>query len=637
MPNPQSILRDVRALGTSAPLRAGYEASKRTNFHRVLFREVPDHGHRSVSLPVGGVVPTSATARERCLGDAHAIIDEGVRVFGTRAPTGVTASWATDPLTLSCWPEGTPWWQIDIRTDARLSDVKHVWEAGRHRDLVVLARAAVLDPEGPWLATLTDMLMRWCRECRPEQGVHWYSSLELALRAIAWGQVITLVGDRMLDGLRAELDHQLVASARHLMVELPYTMSSMKNNHLLGDGLGLVVLGRLFPTHPSATRWGTIGDRLMLKQLARHMKPDGSMIEDSLSYHRFVLEMFIVRHLLGQAPAAITEAMRSASEHLVRIGATSGPVPQYGDWDEGRVLADSKDAGDVAGAAFLGLALAGVPLPGTAWDGYDELAWYVTPGSEGPAPEAASGSWTSGHFTGSASGPWRVWVKSALTQSHQHADLTSVWIQHDGTWVTQDPGTGTYNGPIQVRNGFRTSTAHPVWVPMGADLLGPHRAFRWERSDVPRGRGQTSIDDLAVHAVWHEAFGDRVLRVVLVDAAGVTIADRLPTDAGPWTMTVPTGAGSTELVTPGSAPTVSGQESPFAGWASETYGEWHPADWRMLTSPGGWVVWGAGRVGAVSDETATSLRLGDRVIEIVGDTVRVTRDDRTAVCEAPRA
>ena len=39
------------------------------------------------------------------------------------------------------------------------------------------------------------------------------------------------------------------------------------------------------------------------------MRPDGSMIEDSLSYHRFVLEMLIVRVLLGDAS---TETRTSA-------------------------------------------------------------------------------------------------------------------------------------------------------------------------------------------------------------------------------------------------------------------------------------------------------------------------------------
>lgn len=644
MPTPGGILRDVRALGTSAPLRAAYEASKRSNFHKVLFKALEDGGHRSRPVALGDVLPSSHVARERCLRDARAILDDGVRVFGRRAPTGISASWATDPLTLSCWPEDTPWWQIDIRSDARLSDVKYVWEAARHRDLVVLARAAALEPDGPWFRTLEQMLIRWCRECRPERGVNWYSSLELALRAIAWDQVLLLVGPRLTDGLRAELDHQLVASARHLMVELPYTMSSMKNNHLLGDGLGLVVLGRMFPSHPSSARWAKIGDRLMLKQLARHMKPDGSMIEDSLSYHRFVLEMFVVRHLLGDAPAEISKAMRQAAEHLVVLGVTSGPVPQHGDWDEGRVLADSSPAGDVTGAALLALHLSGTPQPAESFDRYDELAWYTHPHGDhaSSAPTAPAGLWSSGQFAGSTRGAWKVWVKRALTPSHQHADLTSVWIQHDGSWVTRDPGTGTYNGPLEIRNAFRTSGAHPVWTPKGTDLLGPHRAFRWESADVVRGDGCIADDTLDVHVVWHEAFGRRVLRIVLVDADGVTVLDRLPADGRGWTMTLPLGEAGERADTGAAGTTsVSGAQTPFAGWHSDTYGSWTPSTWLRVEGHEGWQVWGAGTVRRLTASDLPSVTLDGVEVavreEASGATVTVTADGRTLECRAPRA
>ncbi|MGN7246452.1 heparinase II/III domain-containing protein [Janibacter anophelis] len=614
MPSLTHVLKDVRALGTSAPLRAVYEASKRTNGHSLLFRPVPG-GYRSTPLDIGHHLPTSEVARERCLADAQLILDEGTRVFGTRAATGASVSWAMDPLTERCWPEDTPWWQIDIRTDARLSDVKWVWEAARHRDLVVLARAATLEPDGPWLTQLEAMLVRWCRECRPEEGVNWYSSLELALRAIAWSQVLRLVGDRLHGGLRAELDDQLVASARHIMVELPYTMTSMKNNHLLGDGLGLVVLGKLFPEHPSSRRWQAIGDRLMLKQLSRHMLPDGSMIEDSLSYHRFVLEMFIVRVLVGGAPSEITAAMRASSEHLITLGVLDGDVPQYGDWDEGRVLADSAPAGDVAGAALLGLHLSGGATPEEAWARYDELAWYArVEDARLEGPDASPTTWSSGHFSGSRRGDWSVWLKRAVTPSHQHADVSSVWIQHGGEWVTRDPGTGTYNGPLHVRDGFRTSAAHPVWRPAGGDLLGPHRAFRWERPAVPSGTAHLDASGLSVLAVWHDGFDEgRCLRLVLVEERGVTVLDRLPSGARDWVQTVPEGPAAHVLVG-ADGTTTEGSEDPFAGWTSETYGDWRPSPWRELTADAGWTSWGAGTPRDMSADDSASVEIeGGRV------------------------
>lgn len=614
MPSLTSIIKDLRALGSSAPVRAVYEASKRTNGHALLFRPVSG-GYRSRPIAFGGHVPESTVARERCLEDARLIADEGTRIFGTRAGTGVSASWAMDPLTKRCWPEDTPWWQIDIRTDARLSDVKWVWEAARHRDLVVLARAVVLEPDGPWLDHLEGMLIRWCRECRPEEGVNWYSSLELALRAIAWNQVLHLVGDRLHGGLRAELDDQLVASARHIMVELPYTLSSMKNNHLLGDGLGLVVLGKMFPDHPGAARWRSIGDRLMLKQLGRHMLSDGSMIEDSLSYHRFVLEMFIVRVLIGDAPSQVAEAMRGASDHLVAIGALAGPVPQYGDWDEGRVLADSSPAGDVAGAALLGRHLSGEAAPAQARERHDELAWYAEsqPAADiegNPSPA----TWASGHFSGAHHGPWRVWLKRTLTPSHQHADLSSLWIQHDGSWVVEDPGTGTYNGPLHIRDGFRTTAAHPVWRPEGGDLLGPHRAFRWQRPTVPGGHAHLDLPNVSLLAVWHDGFAEgRSLRLVLVEDAGVTVLDRLSAGVNQWEMTIPEGAAA-HLLSGVDGEARTGSNTPFAGWTSSTYGDWRPSPWRQVRGVAGWFTWGAGTIRDLDDLGVITHDEDDRVV-----------------------
>jgi hypothetical protein len=53
--------------------------------------------------------------------------------------------------------------------------------------------------------------------------------------------------------------------------------------------------------------------------------------------------MLIIRTLLGDASKEVLDALRGASRHLATIGVFDGEVPQYGDWDEGRVLATSGD------------------------------------------------------------------------------------------------------------------------------------------------------------------------------------------------------------------------------------------------------------------------------------------------------
>lgn len=641
----RALIRDVRALRYSAVLRAAYEVSKRTNMHAVFFRSMQAPArHESVPLHLGTRIPKHPLARARCLADAAAVANEGVRVFGRRAPTGVTESWFTDPLTSERWPSGTAWWRIDIRSERRLSDVKFVWEAARHRDLVVLARAAVLDGDGPWQGLLESMLRRWCAECPPESGVNWYSSLELALRAIAWSQVMSLVGPRLPHDLRRDLDAQLLASARHIILELPYTLSSMKNNHMLGDGLGLIVLSRMFPSHPRSVLWERVGNRLFNTQLARHMRVDGSMIEDSLSYHRFVLEMLIVRVLVGDSPIEVRRALEGAAEHLYQLGALDdGPLPQFGDWDEGRVLTDSAVAGSVAGSTWAGFALSGVAIPEARWDEYDELAWYCEP------PDSDSNVTTSrrsrelsqlppirrsGDWIVCQHGSWVTWFKVGTGPSHQHADVTSVFTRRRHQWVVRDPGTGTYNGPLSVRNGFRASSAHPVWVPGGEDQLRPHRAFRWLGSLKAISAGPVQVGDVTVFACWHDAFRDshdaRVARVLLVGHDGVAVIDAVDAPGQhTWCMNIPLGdPGAAHLVSGfPDAEFFHGQSDPFRGWHSDTYGTWAPSTWLGLESklqePGVWIVGPGGPDGQSSLRVradAVRLRWCDRgLLVVVGE------------------
>ncbi|MFG1652327.1 heparinase II/III family protein [Micromonospora sp. NPDC049275] len=620
-PDLRAVAVDLRALGLSAPLRAAYEASKRGGFHAVLFQGRAPRHRPATLVPLGSTTPLSDEAGQRCLDDAGRVLREGLRVFGARVATGVSAPWSTDPLSGRQWPADVPWWRVDIRSGARLSDVKHTWEAGRHRDLVVLARAARLDPAGPWHDGLGGLLRAWCEQSPPERGVNWYSSLELALRAVAWNQILALAGDRLPRDVVAAMERHLLASARHLLVELPYTVSSMRNNHMLGDALGLILLSRMFPTAARARWWARTGERMFATQQRRHFGPDGRMIEDSLSYHRFVLEMLVVRLLLGGAPAGVRQDLRAASLHLARLGVFDGEVPQYGDWDEGRVLASSGDPLDVAGSAALGLALCGERLPARWFADFDELAWYAPASARDQATAAAyrpagRGATTSGGTALIERGPWRVWFKVDGGPSHGHADLTSVWVTHNGRWLIADPGTGTYNGPLEVRNGLRTSAAHPVRRPDGQDQLIPHRAFRW----LATGRGHLGQPlvrpDRTIAFGWHDAYARgehpvRVGRAVVVADAYVAIVEFAdpPGAAGTWSLTIPlhpdvavendalvTGDTKLDLFGLDGYEAVRGRSTPFAGWHSRTYGRWEPATWLTTETPADTVAWGLGTV-----------------------------------------
>ena len=365
--NLRRVADDLRALGPSAALRAGYEASKRFGGHELVFGRLArsDATLPAFVPPLGRVAdPVPAAAATRTLEAADRLLGGQVTIFGRDLPLPEEPDWHSVLHLPGQWPL-EPWWRIDIRSDRRLGDVKWVWELGRHRHLVILARAVHLEPgDSPCLALLEAQLRSWLAQNPPEQGVHWYSNLEICLRVLAWLQVLALAGHLLPDDVTAAMTAVLFHSGRHLVVDLPYTVSSMRNNHLLGDALGLVALGKAFGGRGASRWWAGLGDRLFVAQLERHMRVDGSMIEDSLGYHRFVLEMLATRVLLGDPPDGVAEQLVAGAQFLARLGVgEGGVVPQYGDWDEGRVLASTGHPADLTGTVHLALALGGTGAP----------------------------------------------------------------------------------------------------------------------------------------------------------------------------------------------------------------------------------------------------------------------------------
>jgi hypothetical protein len=203
-------------------------------------------------------------------------------------------------------------------------------------------------------------------------------------------------------------------------------------------------------------------------------------------------------------------------------------------------------------------------------------------------------------------------LKAPAGTSHNHADATAVSLQCDGRWLTGDPGTGTYNGPLVERNYFRSSRSHNVLRPDGLDQLEPHRAFRWKFR--ANGGLPEPIDtaDGVVLASWHDAYHRleqpiTVVRAVLLHDRGVVVADftSRPT-VGTLSIPLPPGvvhaagvitvdAQHFHLTLPGEATAHTGEESPFAGWWSDTYGRRTPATVVDVATPASSpVVWALG-------------------------------------------
>src|SRR5439155_231363 len=82
-----------------------------------------------------------------------------------------------------------------------------------------------------------------------------------------------------------------------------------------GEALGLLYLGTLFPEFRCARRWQRTGWAILVEQLEKHVRPDGSYFEQSTYYHRYTTDFCLHLSVLGQlnglpVEAAIHERLR---------------------------------------------------------------------------------------------------------------------------------------------------------------------------------------------------------------------------------------------------------------------------------------------------------------------------------------
>ena len=101
-----------------------------------------------------------------------------------------------------------------------------------------------------------------------------------------------LAGTAECAEFRAELAPALAFHGRYIERYLSTYFSP--NTHLLGEAVALFFLGTLYPQMPGAARWKESGWQIVLHEAGRQVRPDGVYFEQSLYYHVYALDFFLV-------------------------------------------------------------------------------------------------------------------------------------------------------------------------------------------------------------------------------------------------------------------------------------------------------------------------------------------------------
>jgi hypothetical protein len=459
---------------------------------------------------------------------------------------------------------------LDYRDERLVGNIKYLWEPSRHLHVPALAQAYALTGDARYAAALRIHIESWIEQCPPESGVHWTSSLELAIRLINWSIAWQLIGGFESDVFAAtdgaEFRNRWLQSVYLQTRAITRKLSrfSSANNHLIGEAAGVWIASVTWDYWPEMQRWGERCKTILQDEMLKQNAPDGVNREQAFSYQQFVLDFGLLAGLAARVAQRdfspdYWSRIESMIDFLACMMDVGGHMPMIGDADDGYVTAlsprpqatpdglqfERRDALQVSLATadglqptafcnYRSLIATGAVLFGRAdlarkagaLD--DKTRWLF--GRNGQRKFDALLASAPSRYTGTRAFPHagyfmlgdryetREEVRMVVDAgplgylsiaAHGHADALSFVLNVGGQEVLVDPGTYAYHTDPAWRRYFRSTRAHNTVLVDDCDQSDQSGNFMWSRH--ANARCVEFIDELPVQRFVGEHDGYLVL------------------------------------------------------------------------------------------------------------------------------
>jgi hypothetical protein len=346
-----------------------------------------------------------------------------------------------------------------IRTTPDSPDIRSVWEPARLQHLTILLVHAHQEPLSPDLPIIKsfvrERLLAWIRKNPFLNGPHYLSPMECGLRIPVFFYALMVLDNLALDERRTILEALYLHA---WWVSRNLSLYSSLGNHTICECVGLIFAGAVFRHRNDGKAWLQSGMRLLEQEARRQILDDGGPLEQSLGYHRFVLDLlwlvsdFLERNALGDI-TALKPRLDRAEVFLDVFRDEQGQVPQIGDSDDGHGIAPgvvpkgepkAQAQGAVAMVSDAGYTVVRTPVGGLLTFDHGPL---------GMPP----------------------------LYNHGHADALSITLSVKGVPFLVDSGTFRYNREPQWRRYFKSTCAHNTVAIDGQDQAEQETGFVWRR------------------------------------------------------------------------------------------------------------------------------------------------------------
>jgi hypothetical protein len=407
----------------------------------------------------------------------------------------------------------------------QVGDCKVTWELNRHQHLVTLAKAYRLTEDRRYADEIFQQWRHWHAENPYPIGINWTSSLEVALRSISWIWMYQLLEGTPAfpQGFRKEWLRAQALNGRHIERYLSTYFSP--NTHLLGEAVGLMLLGTLCPELPQAEHWKSRGWQIVLQEARRQVQTDGFHFEQSTYYHLYAIDFFLHATVLASLnqlmiPNELEKILEKMLDALSLLG-RSGSPPHFGDDDGGRLFDPRRNRSEhlldplATGAVLFHRG----DFKTAAGELREETIWLL--GEQGVAEWdrlqarqtglASASLQSAGLYLLATPDPLSQLVINAGPQGdqsggHGHADALSICLQSQGHTLLIDPGTFEYAGDGPERELFRGTAMHNTLRVDGASQSEPAGQFAWKHLARAKAEQWITGENFDLFAGGHDGY-----------------------------------------------------------------------------------------------------------------------------------
>lgn len=370
---------------------------------------------------------------------------------------------------------------IDYQDVDEVGDYKYIWELNRHQHLISLAKAYYLTGKQEYKDEVKAQILSWIEQNPFMQGINWQNSLELGIRLIAWSWVWFFLGEIDEDFGKLWLEciyKHCISISNH------FSYCSSANNHLIGEAAGLFIASMIWPFRKRSESWKKKSHQILLREIDKQNYEDGVNKEQAISYHVFVLDLFILAGLLGERngapfPESYWQRIEKMLEFIGSIMDKDGNVPNTGDSDGGFavVLSDRDGFNPYRSLMATGAVMFKRGDFKSKTERFDEKSLWLF-GPKGAEQFRALNSRRfipkkafdrGGYFVLSTNEGGEDEVIFILDcgplgylslAAHGHADALSFTLSVGGKEFLIDPGTYAYQADKEWRDYFKGTAAH---------------------------------------------------------------------------------------------------------------------------------------------------------------------------------